>query len=108
MKSNHTYDPNAPKTIQSKDITAFDCDFYTDDSDAFASCFTHCRFAAEKTDTGVTCKAAGTAYGEDFDVTFEAEQGFLTKLQAIVDDCKIAENNGYYAHTNGIPEFCGG
>ena len=91
----HT-DANAPKVIESKDITEFSVDFYLSnrwrgDEERYF------RFAV-KEEGGVL-----TASEEESGISRPADASLLTALQEIIDKYDLVKENGIYQVTAGLP-----
>ena len=96
-------DPNAPKTVGSTDITCFDLEasmLQYSNINAEQPFYT---FHAEKGEGGVTA----SCYGGTEPVTFTADRYFLAALQDIVARYDLAQYNGMYRETHGLPENFG-
>ncbi|MGI6090662.1 MAG: hypothetical protein ACOYEL_04670 [Saccharofermentanales bacterium] len=89
--------PDAPKTIESKDIKYFETDFvYADESQHYG----RYDFAAEKQANGTV-----EVTWADYNLESKAEVGpeFLVSLQEIIDKHNMAGSNGTYSVTSGLP-----
>ncbi|MBR5641871.1 MAG: hypothetical protein IKW92_07050 [Firmicutes bacterium] len=89
-------DANAPKAIESKDITAFSLNCYLSnrwrgDEERFF------RFKIEE-ENGVL-----TASEERSGISRPADAALLTALQEIIDKYELVKNNGIYKVTAGLP-----
>lgn|GEM_PF-898980 len=98
-------DPNAPKTIESTEITSFECT---------ASLFSlltkspllvspRYEFSAKREGDRAVC----TCVSKDGEREFIEEAEFLDRLQAIVADYDLASYNGIYRWTHGLPDDFG-
>ena len=89
--------PDAPKKIESKDITFFETDFvYADKPQEYG----RYDFAAEKKDDG-TVEVSWIDYKEESKAVVGPE--FLISLQEIIDKHNLASNNGTYRVTSALP-----
>ena len=89
-------DADAPKVIESKDITAFSLNCYLSnrwrgDEERFF------RFAV-KEENGVL-----TAFEERSGISHPADEALLTALQEVIDEYDLAKSNGIYEVTAGLP-----
>ncbi len=91
---------NAPKTIESKDITLFKTYFIHADR---AGGYTRCDFGAEK-QTGGTVALTSKSYSDETKIEVDAE--FLLSLQEIIDKHSLASFNGTNRVTSGLPYQC--
>ena len=94
----HT-DANAPKVIESKDITAFSLNCYL--SNRWRGDEEH-FFSFRIQDIG----GVQTASEEESGASFPADEALLTALQEIVDEYDLAQFNGVYEVTAGLPPEC--
>ena len=97
-QTNHT-DPNAPKTIESTEITEFNCYF---SALAFEEADTELKYDSYHLSAvlkgGVVSGSgqASTRYGEEVEEHFEADASFMEDLQEIVSKHDFARNNGLH------------
>lgn len=105
---------NAPKVIESKEIDSFKYTFYVnyhgDHPTGREILYRNCDFTLVREEQGA--RFIGSGYSDwvdapNFDFEFLAPLSALDELQEIVDKMAIAENNGIYEHTIGIPEDLG-
>lgn len=90
-------DRSAPKTIQSRDITGFQAVFYL--SNRWTAKDSHqFRFQVKKDAAGVL-----TASEEISAVSRPADAQLLAALQAVIEKQKLAQENGVYRVTSGLP-----
>ena len=90
-------DPSAPKTIKSRDITGFEAVFYM--STRWTAKGGHqFRFQVRKDAAGVL-----TASEEISAVSRPADAKLLAALQAVIEQWKLAQENGVYRVTAGLP-----
>lgn len=90
-------DPSAPKTIKSRDITGFEAVFYL--STRWTAKGGHqFRFQVKKDAAGVL-----TASEEISAVSRPADAKLLAALQAVIEQWKLAQENGVYRVTSGLP-----
>ena len=94
----HT-DANAPKVIESKDITGFDVDLFL--SNRWRGDEEH-FFSFRIQDVGGVL----TASEEESGASFPADKALLTALQEIIDEYDLAQFNGIYEVTAGLPPEC--
>lgn len=93
-------DYNAPKVINSKDITGFQASFYLI-GEWYSGCNRHGQFFTfEVKDEG---NGSLMAVAKDFDIKYPADTQLLTALQNIIDDQKLVSDNGLYRVTAGLP-----
>lgn len=108
-KTNHT-DSNAPKTIESTEITDFSCYF---SALAFVEGDTELEYdsyhlsAVWKDGVVSGSYLASTRYGEEVEDRFEADASFMEDLQEIVTKHDFARNNGLYVEVKGLPDNYG-
>jgi hypothetical protein len=102
--------PDAPKSIASKEISVFEyefnCDFfwYYDREQTYD----YCSFHLVRQQDGALCTAWGYGQGDAaFDVEFMAPLSSLDALQALVDEHDLAKSNGTDRTVEGIPEHAG-
>ncbi len=91
---------NAPKTIESKDITLFKTYFIHADR---AGGYTRHDFSAEK-QAGGTVALTSKSYSEETKIEVGAE--FMLSLQEIVDKHGLVSFNGTNRVTSGLPYQC--
>lgn len=90
-------DPSAPKTIKSRDITGFQAVFYL--STRWTAKGGHqFRFQVKKDAAGVL-----TASEEISAVSRPADAKLLAALQGVIEKWKLAQENGVYRVTSGLP-----
>ena len=97
-------DPDAPKTIGSKEIASFEATFFFREDDA-STPGRHYHFTIEPDESG-TMIAAEDKLG----LLGPVDPSVMDSLQAIVDEEKFAELNGVHKYVSGLPpEFqpCG-
>lgn len=99
-------DPDAPKTISSTEMVSFDCCFSTlsllECEELGNSVYI---LKAELKGETVNCRYHSSA--DDVDVSFETDASFLQKLQGAVSEYDLAQYNGIYSETKGLPEMYG-
>lgn len=93
-------DPNAPKVIESKDITGFDANFVSSirwrtATESRTEAF---RFVVSPDADGVL-----TAAEEEYGFRAPADESLLTGLQEIIDRYGLVSMNGTYRVTAGLP-----
>lgn len=90
-------DPNAPKVIKSKDITEFSASFFL--SERWTAEERHeFDFQIKTDENGVL-----TAYENRSGLSMPADEELLKRLQAVIDEEKLAQRNGVYRVTSGLP-----
>ena len=94
----HT-DANAPKVIESKDITEFSVDFYL--SNRWRGDEEH-FFSFRIQDVGGVLTASEERSG----ASQPADEALLTALQQVIDEYDLAQFNGIYQVTAGLPPEC--
>lgn len=92
----HT-DHDAPKVIQSKDISAFYASFYLSNRWTAEDRHTF-QFEVKKDDR---CILTATENGSG--ISFPADKELLTALQEVIDEKRLAAMNGVYQVTAGLP-----
>ena len=102
-------DTNAPKTIVSEQIVAFETSFSTvasaEDTEVPSGVYT--------LSARLVCGAVRgeykmrTRYGEGERFTFRQSHVFLRKLQSVVKEHDFARYNGMYTHVSGLPDMYG-
>lgn len=90
-------DPNAPKHIESTEITEFDSDFYAERRWNKEE-ISHFIFQIKKDESGVL-----TAYEKETGISCPADEYLLEDLQDIIEARDLVSYNGWYEKTNGIP-----
>ena len=91
------HDENAPKQIESKEITGLDASFYLANRwDRNENHFFH--FQIRQDDDGVL-----TAYEENSGLHLPAEDALLVSLQEVIDRYDLVKDNGLYSVTAGLP-----
>lgn len=103
-------DPNAPKTITSKEIVSFHCAF---SAVAMLEEDTHLAGRSYRLEVTVENDRILATYhvhdrycaGQDF--SFEADPAWLAQLQEIVTKYDFAQHNGYYCSVSGLPDQYG-
>lgn len=102
--------PNAPKFIVSKDISAFayefNCDFFRHYGRRIT--YSYCSFSLTRQEDGALC--TGWGYGDSnavFDFEFIAPLSSLDALQAVIDEHALAKANGIDQTVRGIPDHGG-
>ena len=91
-------DATAPKTIASKEITAFACTFYLYDAYDAARDGSHTYEIDEDEEGRYLLTESGV-----FSHTTEISADELTGLQEIIDRYDLAEKNGVYKYTAALP-----
>ena len=101
--------PNAPKVIESTEITSFSCTF-----SALALAeeleLGNCEYIleAELEDKTVTGKYRKyTRYGENEEKIFKTDASFMSELQEIVAKYNLANHNGLSVTVHGLPDMYG-
>lgn len=97
---------DAPKTIKSKEITRFECEYRTNLRDEEG--FFYYIFTLQKESDGASCQII-----RHDDIRAASEQEFqvplslLLDLQVLADQHDLARYNGINRQVNGLPEFFG-
>ncbi|MBR4750007.1 MAG: hypothetical protein IK083_10620 [Abditibacteriota bacterium] len=92
-------DPKAPKTIKSKDIASLKVNIiFTGERVQKDGYMEEFSFAVAKDKDG-----ALTASEKTTGVSLPADKALLDKLQEVIDSAKLAERNGVYRVTAGLP-----
>ena len=106
----HYTDENAPKTIESREITAFSCRFETDpmheaglDETVLEYTFT----AVRNGDTVSVHTEAVTSDRTTEKTDYEAPLSFLAELDRIVKEYDLAQHNGTFYRVSGLPPLLG-
>ncbi|MBR3641451.1 MAG: hypothetical protein IKN53_05435 [Oscillibacter sp.] len=100
-------DPEAAKVIESTEIASFECSFsleslLSNGAEGLPQT-RHCALFAERTETGAACRYVDDG-GER---AFTADAAFLGDLQALVSKHDLAQYNGRYHETYGLPDDFG-
>lgn len=99
-------DVSAPKAIESTEIISFWCCFstlaYEDSTELDASVYS---LNAKLNDGIVSCRYRSSSDGSD--ISFDADASFMQKLQEIVAEYDLAQLNGIYSETKGLPDMYG-
>lgn len=96
-------DRNAPKTIVSKDLTGYYAHFYLRGEWSPGRSNRFYTVEVRKDEQGVLTATVWTDSMEDARVSLPADEVLLTKLQSIIDERRLAGNNGVYRVTAGLP-----
>ncbi len=97
---------DAPKTIESKDIERFECEFGF--SEGQEEAYFYYVFEMVRGDQAALCRMQAYDNGRPhLDWDFEAPLAALDDLQSLVDQHGLAKVNGLDKHTNGLPEALG-
>jgi len=101
--------PDAPKTITSKELTSFEFEFNCDFFARYGSVLDYdvCSFSLVLEDEGARCIGSGYGHSGGFDIEFVAEPSALDALQTIVEKYDLAQYNGKNRHVNGLPAYLG-
>ncbi|MDD4797204.1 MAG: hypothetical protein PHO66_05505 [Eubacteriales bacterium] len=92
--------PDAPKTIVSKDLLSF---VY----EGALSGYDGCHFSLARHDDGALCTGWGQRDGVVFNLEFMAALSSLDALQAVIDEYGLANVNGINIQVNGLPPYLG-
>ncbi|MCR5099760.1 MAG: hypothetical protein K6B41_00230 [Butyrivibrio sp.] len=101
---------DGPKTIESTEITSFECWFSTADFTEPGSLGNHIyEMKASLDGDVVTGSYKVIDEGKEYEFTAgdEFDGGFMGELYTLIDSYNIAENNGFYENVSGIPEEFG-
>ena len=99
-------DFDAPKSIESSEITYFEVRFSTVDRVECSFGYDMWSLKAELSGDKVSCEVR-VMRDENGTQTFEADAGFMEELYRIVDECNLASYNGHSYHVSGLPEEFG-
>lgn len=99
-------DPNAPKVIESTEITSFTCIFSTLDL-AEETELGNCKYMLEASVKDKIVIGKYTRYGETEDRNFETDSYFMIELQKIVAKYNFAKHNGLSVTVHGLPDMYG-
>ena len=94
-------DPDAPKTIVSKELTSFHAKFYCWDESGETDGGLY-TFDPKKTDEGWHLEVSGTVTGSAFVDAIAAQQ-----VQAVIEAYELTVWNGHYSVTAGLPPAYG-
>ncbi len=92
--------PDAPKTIVSKELISFAYEGALLD-------YAVCHFSLVRQDDGALCTGWGHEDDDVFDLEFMAELSSLDALQAVIDEYDLAKFNGIDITVNGLPPYLG-
>ena len=99
---------DAPKTMESTEITAFDCTFSTldmDEGDLSGHVYTlQASLQAGTVNGGITVRDQD---GNNENNVFTADAVFMQQLQSIVKDHALASHNGLRHQVSGLPDTYG-
>ena len=109
------YDKDAPKEIVSTELISMQADISTKNfSKTKESGLEYGQYLFDCSLDKETGKVTGTykfieqyAEADAKEYSFETDLVFMTELEQIIRDSKIAANNGKYHKTNGIPDGLG-
>ena len=91
-------DPDAPKVINSKELTALETYYYL--NSRWTSSGRHkFHFILGKDENGSL-----TITEKEGDISLPADDGLVSSIQKIIDDNDIAKSNGVYRTVSGLPE----
>ena len=96
-------DHNAPKTIVSKDLTDYYAHFYLPGEWSPGRKDRFYTVEVRKDEQGVLTATVWTDSLKDACVSLPADEKLLAKLQAIIDERRLAGSNGVYRVTAGLP-----
>jgi|LSQX01.2.fsa_nt_gb hypothetical protein len=97
---------DAPKTIQSKEILRFECEFSFNERQEEG--YFYFIAGIEAGDRTALCRMSGyDGFTETLALEFEAPLDALKDLQALADQYQLARYNGIDRHTNGLPDRYG-
>ncbi|MBQ4067546.1 MAG: hypothetical protein IJD22_07880 [Clostridia bacterium] len=102
-------DPDAPKVIESTEITDFDCTVSMLSSSYEEFRGREYSFKATLQDNSVKGTYSYYTRGSDdrADYSFEADDGFMSSLYGIVSKYELSQHNGYYHFVSGLPAMYG-
>lgn len=99
-------DSNAPKAVDSEEIVSFQCCFSTlslvECEELGNSVYT---VKAELSGEIVNCQYSSSA--DNIEVSYETDASFMEKIQGVVSEFDLAQYNGIYAETKGLPDMYG-
>lgn len=101
-------DPDAPKVIESTEITKFDFTvsmISSTDKEFSGRVFDFKAYLSDKKVSGKYSYRQRD--GESCDYEFEAEKSFMESLYGIVSKYDFASHNGYYHSVSGLPDMYG-
>ncbi|NLA95325.1 MAG: hypothetical protein GX838_00560 [Clostridiaceae bacterium] len=97
---------DAPKTIQSKEILRFECEFSFNERQEEG--YFYFIAGMEAGDQTALCRMIGyEGFTETLALEFEAPLDALKELQALADQHDLPRYNGIDRHTNGLPYHYG-
>ena len=96
-------DYKAPKTIVSKDLTSFYAHFYLRGEWSPGKGDRFYTVEVRNNEQGALTATVWTDSLDDARVSLPADETLLTKLQSIIDERRLAANNGVYRVTAGLP-----
>ena len=98
----------APKTIESTEITKFDCTFSTlaMEETELDNC-TYTLQAELQSGTVTGGYSRHDRDGESENYTFTADASFMELLQGVVADHALAAHNGWFSEVSGLPDMYG-
>lgn len=99
-------DPNAPKTIESKQIILFDCWFSTLDIAEPGVLGNHIYHLQAELEDGAV-KGSYQVRDTDEEWSFRADHSFLNEVFELVDRYEIAQFNGHSVEVAGLPSDYG-
>jgi len=103
-------DLDAPKAIESTEITSFACYFSAapyEETDTELE-YDFYRFSATLNENRVSGNYRATSrYQDQVQEEFETDAAFMEALQKIVSKHNLAENNGHYVEVKGLPDMYG-
>ena len=99
-------DLNAPKKVDSANIVSFQCCFSTlslvECEELGNSVYT---MKAELSGEVVNCLYRSST--DNIDVSYETDASFMEEIQSVVSEYDLAQYNGIYAETKGLPDMYG-
>ena len=106
----HYTDENAPKTVESCEITSFSCRFETGspDENGLDPRVRHYAFTAQKSGDAVLVTVDAVTFdstGEKYE--YQAPLSFLADLHRIVKENDLAAQNGIFYSVSGLPPLLG-
>lgn len=99
-------DPDAPKTIESTQIVAFDCRFSTMDADEPGALGNHIYQLQAKLENGAV-KGTYAVLDAGEEHAFRESHDFLSELQGLAEMYELAQYNGRDLSVAGIPDEFG-
>lgn len=94
-------DPDAPKYIESKEISDFHASFYLVGKDELGTKSRSCTFDVSLDENGIL-----TASEKESGISHAADGTLLSTVQSVIDGYDLVQKNGYYRVTAGLAPEC--